>query len=1230
MLLIFVFSQVMLSTYSEENDLTEVFVKLTGEDSKNGTSASEAIKSMTTAYNKLKSDGDESVAIKVVNDTSSFIAEVITFNKKNITIMGVNDDGSEITEVSISCSVGTDNDFFTCEKIVEFMYLNFEFKANADSSSSANAGEKALIASGEGSTSVNISHCKFSRPKATIPGNMFTNNEGTEDSPIAFHLVKVGAGALAMNNVECTDDNDAVTFSATPFLAEGTITDISLIELNLKKIVSSTGAVVKIVGNENNNEGGRHDNEDSGTEGAVVLTLDKCTFAECGSTEPAGTATSGVLYFESNKTESKISVGNTGAITFSKCACAKGKSGGMYIKMTGITDASKLTWPEAGTGLVFTECTAGEEDSVRNTGLYLEVPEALIGDIAKAMKDGFAKEYTMEKNDWFIAAKGADSHSDIDFTALYFDPHQAFAKNNGTGEGRTLNAASSNLAKALTIFDNPKSSEIYVIKVVKDEAAFTADSVEFDKKNITIMGVGSDGNKCETDRVDISCSVGIDKDFFTCKKIVEFMYLNFEFKADTTVSGSKKNDGEEKALIVAGSDSTSLNISHCKFTQSKVETSNDLFANDEPQDITIGFHLVKVCAGKLNITDVECADNTDEVRFSVAPFLSKGALRVTLESVTLKKIASSTSAVVKIAGESDAVDVYMNGCTFSECKSEDATGGILDFESDHEHSLFTVNGYENVEFENCSCVKGKSGGIYLKLTGITEANQLTWPETDLPMELIFKNCTIGESESVRNTGLYLEVPERLYEEIAAEMKKSFAADYTLEKNDWFVAAKGENDVDIDFTAKYFDPPVAYVKKGGEGKGKKYEEPKGKLSEAYKLFDNTNCGERYFIKVIKNNEALEADAVEFDKESGITIEGVDKSEDVEIETEVEINCDAKSGSDLFTCKRNVEFNHLAFKFPASLNKNEDPDESVVNGEAGPFSLIASGSDSELLAISNCRFVRPVTGEEKANIHLVKVSTGALKMSAVVCADDTNEVKFQESLFDISCASDVDLEGVDISKVSVINGATISIKDETGSISNVNIEGLTMKDVKSENGASAGIIINMTSESSSVKMGRANKCSFKSCTAPAGNAGAMYVEMSKATAQLLLPLANNLDIDNSNTAHNSSVASLCIVAPDFDAFSKQEGAFEFAKDYTEANAGWVVGAADENSEPEDVYEKYLKKNHDDPKDDPVPDDDKKANTGVIVAIVVPIVVVVVVVAAIAIIAIVIVRRKRSLHN
>ncbi|KAH7827368.1 uncharacterized protein MONOS_17315 [Monocercomonoides exilis] len=1146
----------MLSTYSEENDLTEVFVKLTGEDSKNGTSASEAIKSMTTAYNKLKSDGDESVAIKVVNDTSSFIAEVITFNKKNITIMGVNDDGSEITEVSISCSVGTDNDFFTCEKIVEFMYLNFEFKANADSSSSANAGEKALIASGEGSTSVNISHCKFSRPKATIPGNMFTNNEGTEDSPIAFHLVKVGAGALAMNNVECTDDNDAVTFSATPFLAEGTITDISLIELNLKKIVSSTGAVVKIVGNENNNEGGRHDNEDSGTEGAVVLTLDKCTFAECGSTEPAGTATSGVLYFESNKTESKISVGNTGAITFSKCACAKGKSGGMYIKMTGITDASKLTWPEAGTGLVFTECTAGEEDSVRNTGLYLEVPEALIGDIAKAMKDGFAKEYTMEKNDWFIAAKGADSHSDIDFTALYFDPHQAFAKNNGTGEGRTLNAASSNLAKALTIFDNPKSSEIYVIKVVKDEAAFTADSVEFDKKNITIMGVGSDGNKCETDRVDISCSVGIDKDFFTCKKIVEFMYLNFEFKADTTVSGSKKNDGEEKALIVAGSDSTSLNISHCKFTQSKVETSNDLFANDEPQDITIGFHLVKVCAGKLNITDVECADNTDEVRFSVAPFLSKGALRVTLESVTLKKIASSTSAVVKIAGESDAVDVYMNGCTFSECKSEDATGGILDFESDHEHSLFTVNGYENVEFENCSCVKGKSGGIYLKLTGITEANQLTWPETDLPMELIFKNCTIGESESVRNTGLYLEVPERLYEEIAAEMKKSFAADYTLEKNDWFVAAKGENDVDIDFTAKYFDPPV-----------------------------------------IKNNEALEADAVEFDKESGITIEGVDKSEDVEIETEVEINCDAKSGSDLFTCKRNVEFNHLAFKFPASLNKNEDPDESVVNGEAGPFSLIASGSDSELLAISNCRFVRPVTGEEKANIHLVKVSTGALKMSAVVCADDTNEVKFQESLFDISCASDVDLEGVDISKVSVINGATISIKDETGSISNVNIEGLTMKDVKSENGASAG---------------------------------AMYVEMSKATAQLLLPLANNLDIDNSNTAHNSSVASLCIVAPDFDAFSKQEGAFEFAKDYTEANAGWVVGAADENSEPEDVYEKYLKKNHDDPKDDPVPDDDKKANTGVIVAIVVPIVVVVVVVAAIAIIAIVIVRRKRSLHN
>ncbi|KAH7828668.1 uncharacterized protein MONOS_10590 [Monocercomonoides exilis] len=245
-----------------------------------------------------------------------------------------------------------------------------------------------------------------------------------------------------------------------------------------------------------------------------------------------------------------------------------------------------------------------------------------------------------------------------------------------------------------------------------------------------------------------------------------------------------------------------------------------------------------------------------------------------------------------------------------------------------------------------------------------------------------------------------------------------------------------------------------------------------------------------------------------------------------------------------------------------------------------------------------------------------------MKSIECKGD-NEVKFEESLFVINGASSIEFDTVEINKVSVTNGAAIIMQDATDKVSSVKIEGLSMNEVKSEKGLSAGVKIKMVDSGSKVEMGKDKKCSFKSCVATAGNAGAIFIEMKKADDHLKLPGEGKLELANTNKGKDSSVASLCIIAEDFDDFCKKEGSFEFAKDYNDGNKGWIVGAKEEGGDLEDVYEKYLKK--EEPKEEPEPEK-KKSNAGTIVAIVVPIVVVVIVV-VVVIIVIVVVRKKRS---
>ncbi|KAH7822593.1 uncharacterized protein MONOS_17627 [Monocercomonoides exilis] len=749
------------------------------------------------------------------------------------------------------------------------------------------------------------------------------------------------------------------------------------------------------------------------------------------------------------------------------------------------------------------------------------------------------------------------------------------------------------------------SIEILKEKGKSNQEVLKAEAVTFSKETgITIEGVveaEETASEAET-KVEIDCSAVDKADLFTCEKIVTFKNLIFDIKAtsEQETSVSEGNEGPFALICAAArteyeinteSESVSLTIESCK------------------EDIK--FHLVKVSSGTLTMNKVECTSE-NEVKFSATPFLVDGTTTlVSLTSLNLKNITSNSSAAMKIVGKTDtAISVKLDTCTFTECKSEDTTCGALYVKSEHAESTFIVENNGQTKFDGCTCTKGKSGAIYLEMKAITEATQLSWPETGDNLE--FTRCNTGEEDTAsnaeKNTGLYLDVPVSLHRDMAIAMKKSFAANYKKGTNEGFVVAKGaDNANEVDFTEVYFDPNInVYV--------------------TYKLFGVGVGGEKFKINIIKTNESFKAEAVILDKFSLITIVGVTKTTgeetEKEIETEVTLDCNAKLDSHLFTCKSEVEFRGISFLFPLSLDKTKE-------SNTDPHSLIVADCENAKLNLVNCKFVRPEpvapsNDEKVAKIHLVYVKAGELTMKDIECKGD-NEVKFQESLFVIKESSSVKFDTVEINKVSVADGAAIIVQDATDKVSSVKIEGLNMKELKSGSKNSAGIMIKMVDDNSKVEMGREKICSFKSCEAASGKAGAILIEIQNAVTNLKLPGEGKLEFDNNNKGENS-VASLCIIAPDFDKFSQQKDAFEFAKDYNDDNKGWIVGAKEEGGDLEDVYEKYLK--HKEPKDEPEPEK-KKSNAGTVVAIVVPIVVVVIVV-VVVIIVIVVVRKKRSRNN
>ncbi|KAH7819450.1 uncharacterized protein MONOS_7137 [Monocercomonoides exilis] len=353
-----------------------------------------------------------------------------------------------------------------------------------------------------------------------------------------------------------------------------------------------------------------------------------------------------------------------------------------------------------------------------------------------------------------------------------------------------------------------------------------------------------------------------------------------------------------------------------------------------------------------------------------------------------------------------------------------------------------------------------------------------------------------------------------------------------------------------------------------------------------------------IRVVRDERAYVAEELRISNNGGITFEGVNKARDGS--EEAAIDCGVRARSALFTCEKVVQFRYLGFEFPASSTKWE--------------ALIKANEMSTSLTISNCRFVRVgeqqrgemvALAEEEGTLEksLVRAFAGSVALNTVSCTDASSTASFSLSPFYFEGVSAVSLNGVEISKVAVQNGAAIGIFDKSDKPSAVVIEGLDVQEVNAENGAAAGLEISLISEESTVAIGRTSKCTFKSCRAAGGKAGGMLIRMAKATSNLQLPSASNLEIDSTNTA-NSTARSIFIVAPDFEEFSKQEDAFEFASDFDESASGWVVGAADGKAELMDVYERDKGNTEDHPKTPSTGDEKDSPAISVIMAVDIPI--------------------------
>ncbi|KAH7820327.1 uncharacterized protein MONOS_2235 [Monocercomonoides exilis] len=758
---------------------------------------------------------------------------------------------------------------------------------------------------------------------------------------------------------------------------------------------------------------------------------------------------------------------------------------------------------------------------------------------------------------------------------------EVFVKQSGDekNSGLSIGQEKSSLNSA---YDKLGDSEACIIRIIKDTTALDAEVITLNKKHgITLEGMSSNGK--ENSIVTINCNIHPGSNIFICRDNVELNYLAFYFPSTLF----KENEPIDEVFSLIYGQCSSMVIRNCKFLRpSSCESQLEFF-------------LVYMLGDSLKMDSVECIDEKNFIKFKESPF-DITAKKVELANVTLKKIETHDdySSLCITGYESFAIDVMLNGSTFAECIESSA--GALYIESENIESTFAVGDSGVTTFSSCVCSYGLkycAGGLYLCMLDIISEDKLKWPTNG--KNLVFDNCSIGKEGTKKNIGLYLELSDTsLFEAIAAKMKASFASEYTRENNLWFVVGLDEkNDMEIDFTFEFFDPPPpkpskmakAFVKYGGEGDGMSADTPIYSLKLAYDYLDKSG---KCSIEIIKTEIPIETEEITFSISSGITIEGTNS--DGSENAEAEILFDDRFAYYLLTCEKIIEFFKLEFKF--------------IMANLSMHSFILATENSESFSMTNCRFVRAIhqsltqlssssNDEDPISHHLVSAYAGKVILNSLSFVDDHNTVLFLYSPFYFYAASEVSLNGIDVNKVNVKQGSAIKIEDGEKTQSKIIVEGLNVNEVKSQNGESAGLDISLNSEASTVEIGRTRKCTFRSCSSSDGYAGAIFVGMPKAVSNLQLPAANNLDIDGSNTVGSNSI-SLCLISPDIEEFCQQENAFEFANDYSESAVGWIVGAKDYIDDPVNVF---------DIRDRAEKAQLKKKTTVIVIAIVVPVCVV-----------------------
>ncbi|KAH7822594.1 uncharacterized protein MONOS_17628 [Monocercomonoides exilis] len=216
MFLKLVFLQVVLSIYSEEGKVEEMFVKSKASSGGDGTEGN-PMDSIKGAYDKLNGDTSSSsyiiTIIKQENNTPALVAGVNEFDKNvSLMIQGKQSGNGTPELVEINCTsteengdTGSSKDLFTCKQNVTFKYLKFIYPMSLGTASNdgntlaiihlvANSEESISGSSDLLSTTTNSDNLS---PNLTISTCQFARPAGTAN----IHLVKVEAGEFNMEAV---------------------------------------------------------------------------------------------------------------------------------------------------------------------------------------------------------------------------------------------------------------------------------------------------------------------------------------------------------------------------------------------------------------------------------------------------------------------------------------------------------------------------------------------------------------------------------------------------------------------------------------------------------------------------------------------------------------------------------------------------------------------------------------------------------------------------------------------------------------------------------------------------------------------------------------------------------------------------------------------------------------------------------------------------------------------